>query len=272
MRAKEIALGRQDMFQIPIKLLTIIEDEDLRLEIGDDLEELAKDIAARGQLEAIKIRPYNEGGAEKYAIVSGRRRYRAVLRANKKYLDNEHQIEGMKCIFEEKNTTPDDRIINEVSSNNRTKPFTDLELGYAFKRLRDEFSWSVKRIAESSGRSKPWVINKIELAEAPGNVQDAIKEGKVKPTTAKKIIHSSKKTQETAMLKADFGEKITGKDVEKLEEAAEKETPKEIDISIIIDGLLLRGFQRLSENKDKVFNTVIRIERKDPPLIDVLGC
>lgn len=277
MRARDFTSGKR-LFDIPIEYLVILPEEQNRTEISNKeypIEDLARNIAKEGQQEAITVRPH-KNGADIFAICRGRRRRMAVDIANKKYLDKDHQIKTMQCKFEEKGITEDERIINDLSSNTHAKPHTALEFGTMFVKLRDKFGWSVKRISENTGKSRAWVENMIEIAEADPEIKKMLETGQVKPTTAKKLIHGSEQTRQTARLKADLGQKVTGKDVEKLEEEVKEKSgpdtrPLEIDIVMIIDGLLARGMKRLSEHKDFVPNTTIRIDRKDPPLVDVLG-
>jgi ParB family chromosome partitioning protein len=245
--------------EIPLELLTIPKDGDgiSRNEFGD-LESLAISLKNNGQLQPITVRISDDT----IIVCDGSRRVKAAYLANEKHGAN---IQTMICCAEKKGTKEDDRIIMKISANN-SKEFTQIELGQGFKVLIDKHEWSILRIAASIGKSSTFVRDCIALAEAPEHVKKAVKEKRMKPTTAKKILHSDPKTRETVMLQSDLGKKVTGKDVEQA-----KEEQKEPDIIAIYEGLLSRGWRKADPGfMGPKPNNVIRFNRVNPPFLAIL--
>lgn len=187
MGIKDIAVGRSDVFRIPVEDILIKEGWNVRdmtlPENIDHVEELAKSIAEVGQKEPIKV--YLEG--DKVYVSNGHSRRLAVDIARKKY---KADIKSMLCMVEAKNENEADRTFTMIVSN-QGKPLTPLEMGAVFKRLV-EFGWTEKEIASKAGFSGQRVRDLLQLQGASPEIQKMIKTGKVTATLAQQTIRQNK--------------------------------------------------------------------------------
>jgi KorB domain. len=192
--------------------------------------------------------------------------------ANKKY---GAKITEAVCITEARDIkTEEQRIVLQLAANNG-KPLEPIEYGYAFKKLQAA-GWSVARLNKEAapGRSRQWIVDCLKLTEDPEAIQQAVKAGKIKAATAKKLRTADPQDKETALLKADLGQKVTGRDVDEAKEqrkAAKKPMESlKFDAGVFGDGLVSTfGFQKASDVPDYKGNCTIRIDQLDPLFIGV---
>jgi ParB-like nuclease domain./KorB domain. len=273
MGIKDLSLGRGgDIFRIPLKKLRIPPADLSRLEFDNSqykISELARSIAEKGQQEPMTVRIAKVGGEEVAYITNGCRRFMAMIYANEKL---DASIDEAKCINEPAGTTEETRVLLQFQKNDG-KPFTQLECGIGFQRLQ-KAGWSLAKMAAESHKSKTWVADCLALAADPEAIKAAVGAGKIKPATAKKLRTADEQDKQTALLKADMGQKVTGKDVDEAKaERKAHEKPAEaprVDAGIIADGLRARGFENAVDVPHKKGNITIRIEQIDPPFIAVL--
>lgn len=123
------------------------------------LEELAQDIALRGILQPLIVRPIGEG--ESYEIVVGERRYQAALRVN---------LEKLPVIVREL----DDKEAEEISLVENIQR-ENLSLGDEanfFKLLQNKYGYSIREIAsEVAHKSHSYVEARLILADYPALLQ-----------------------------------------------------------------------------------------------------
>lgn len=275
MGIKDLSLGRGgDIFRIPVKDLRVSPSDLTRIEFGD-LDQLARSLAVNGQREPMTVRVARSvGGVELDYITNGVRRYKAILIANTKYGAKITEVKAVNEPAEVK--TDSDRVLLQIRSN-EGKPFTALEYGMGFRRLL-EAGYTVSKIAEASAHSRTWVTDCLALASDQEAVKNAVKEGKIKPATAKKLRSADPQDRETALLKADLGQKVTGKEVDdakKEREASRKPSeslvnPLEFDAGAFVEGLRKRGFRGAAERPEYKGNVEIRVNVKEPPFVAVL--
>lgn len=193
MGIKDIAVGRSDVYLIPVEEIFIKEGWNAR-DMSDQanidhVEELAKSIAENGQKEPIRV--YMEDG--KLYVSNGHSRRMAVDIARKKY---KADIKAMKVIVEDKNSNEADRTFTMITSNSG-KPLSPLEMGAVFKRMI-EFGWSEKELISKTGYTGQRVRDLLQLQAASPEIQKMIKAGKVSPTLAQQTIRQNKNDMKIA--------------------------------------------------------------------------
>jgi hypothetical protein len=270
MGIQEIAVGRAgNMFLVPLSKLRINASDFKRL-VFSEIPELARSIAGRGQEMPMTVRVGKENDIEVCYITDGCRRFLAMQFANDKL---DAKITQAVCKTEPKGTTEEGRVLLQMASNEGVR-FSQLEMGIGFQRLQSA-GWSLAKMAEQSHKSKTWVADCLALAADPEAIKDAVKAGKIKPATAKALRSADPQDKATALLQADMGQKVTGRDVKEAKEERKEaqEKPKEqpkVDAGIIADGLRARGFHNASDDPNKKGNITIRIDQREPPFTAVL--
>jgi ParB/RepB/Spo0J family partition protein len=270
MRLNDEAKKRTDVLHFEIGKINIPKDNCGRLKYEDDyIKELAQSIVENGQKTAVVIRQEDC----LVWLVSGSHRMRAIKYANK-FLNA--KIELVKCVVEEKvknedgkmvEPKGDDRIFGQMAENHH-KVFSQLEYGNLFKRLVDDFGYKISRIAKRVGKSDPWVKGCLELVEMPEDIKSKVRDGKIKPATARAINKAPKPDRETALLESDVGKKVTQKSVANLTLDREKKT---FNVDEYIKGHEREGWVLLKETGQEVdWSHKITIEQKDPLFLAVM--
>jgi len=147
----------------------------LSAEDQEELEGLARNIAAIGIHNPIHVRPDPDGG---YVIISGERRWRAAGIAGLKTVpclvaaDGEHDTG--------RNT------LTQLSENLQRSNLKLLDVSNALKRCLDETGLGQAELAKELGKSKSWVSKYLALLKAEGPFREALDEGLLgNPETAR---------------------------------------------------------------------------------------
>jgi ParB family transcriptional regulator, chromosome partitioning protein len=147
----------------------------LSAEDQEDLEGLARNIAAIGIHNPIHVRSDAEGG---YVIISGERRWRAA------------GIAGMKtvpCLVAAEGELDAGRnTLTQLSENLQRSNLKLLDVAHALKRCLDETGLGQAELAKELGKSKSWVSKYLALLKAEGPFRAALDEGLLgNPETAR---------------------------------------------------------------------------------------
>lgn len=148
----------ESLTQLPIELLQRGRYQprvDMR---QDSLEDLANSIRAQGVVQPIVARPISgkdsNGGAQRYEIVAGERRWRAA------------QMAGLDEIPAVVRDVPDDAAIAmALIENIQRENLNPLEESRALDRLIREFDLTHAEAAEAIGRSRASVSNLLRLQD-----------------------------------------------------------------------------------------------------------
>jgi hypothetical protein len=221
-----------------------------------DLKELALQIMSEGQSVAGSVwRVQDKDGSIWWEVVSGERRLKAIQLANDQLdADIEYYLASNAPPNKDGKKMTDIQVIYFNIHQNSGKPFTTLELGYAFKIALKEGD-KIAAIAERCGKSQTWVRNCLAEAEAPIGIRQA----DLQPTVRRKLAKAPKRVQETVLLKKKFdpAKKVSVKDVEAETESNLLEAPgKPLEsFDSIIAGFLSNGWKTKEVAvKDNSFN------------------
>lgn len=186
---RQIQTGTATLQMVDVDQLFFDPELDARKEIGD-IPGLAQQISALGYDAAFPIRVKfhkdRDLNGQCLEVVDGRRRFRAAKLAKETMGTNGKVF----IILEKHDLKHDDMIIHTVTAGQGALPFSDLEQGIYFRKLRefDKKKWTLEKIAERVGKSIPFVTMRIDFASLPEKtseaVQVAITEKKISPTTA----------------------------------------------------------------------------------------
>ncbi|MEQ1801536.1 MAG: ParB/RepB/Spo0J family partition protein [Gammaproteobacteria bacterium] len=123
----------------------------------ESLEDLASSIRAQGIIQPIVVRPLAErgpGGAPRYEIIAGERRWRAA------------QMAGLQSVPVVIREIPDSAAIAmSLIENIQRENLNPLEEALAIRRLIDEFGLTHEAAADAIGRSRVAVSNLLRLMQ-----------------------------------------------------------------------------------------------------------
>ena len=147
----------------------------LSAEDQEELESLARNIAAIGIHNPIHVRPDAAGG---YVIISGERRWRAAGIAG---------LETVPCLVAAEGELDASRnTLTQLSENLQRSNLKLLDVANALKRCLDETGLGQAELAKELGKSKSWVSKYLALLKAEGPLRAALDEGLLgNPETAR---------------------------------------------------------------------------------------
>lgn len=132
----------------------------------EDMAELVHSIREVGLLQPIVIRPSDEENGERYELVMGERRWRAV------------QASGLATIPAIiRNTSNTDLLRDALLENLHRSQLNPLEEAAAYQQLLQEFDCTQDELSERIGRSRPQISNTIRLMKLPALVQRRVAAG-----------------------------------------------------------------------------------------------
>lgn len=176
---REGSIKRADAMQVRLDDLHEEPGFNLRRE-GEDLEQsialLADHIMRGGPYPALEVRPRDEGGVW---LVDGHRRRRALLRCREMGL----AVEWVKVVAF---TGDEAERVARIMTSAEGRELAPIEVAQGYKRLRD-LGKTPAEIAQMVGKTRQHVDQLLILANATGEVQDAVREGKVSAAVAVKL-------------------------------------------------------------------------------------
>jgi ParB family transcriptional regulator, chromosome partitioning protein len=133
----------------------------------EQLAELARSIQENGLLQPIVVRPAgNRAGADRWELVAGERRWRAVTRLGWKHVPS-----IVRAV--------DDRtlLILALVENLQRSELSAFEEAEGYRQLVAEFGLSQQEVAEAVGRDRSTVANMLRLLQLPASVRRLVESG-----------------------------------------------------------------------------------------------
>jgi len=138
------------------------------------LRELADSIREHGVLQALVVRPMDQGG---YQIVAGERRWRAARMAG---------LNEVPAVIRQ---LEDDQTLEiAIIENLQREDLNAIELAQGCQSLIDQHGLTQDQVAERLGKSRPAIANTIRLLGLPPTVQEGVKSGKISKGHAKALL------------------------------------------------------------------------------------
>lgn len=189
------ATKRTDIYQIDPRNIVVVAGFNARKDFA--LDELKEQIRRQGVLNPITVIPFkDENGNEKYRLVDGERRYRAVMAL----LEEGADIRRVKAMYLPKNTKEEDLLIQQLMRN-EGKQFTEIELANLFYRFKDQFGYTQTEIADKFGKKASFVSRCLSLLDLPAEIIAKIESGEISADAARSIV-SQNKDNEQAQVEA----------------------------------------------------------------------
>ncbi len=209
--------GNEEVQQIPIRDIVPNRFQPRTLFDEDRITELAQTIRTHGIIQPIVVRIRDE----KYEIIAGERRFRAVTSL---------EWETIPAIVKEFNDSQTASIA--LIENLQREGLTAIEEATAYAKLIDLHQLTQESLAQRLGKGQSTIANKLRLLSLPDSVQNAILNRKISERHARALIvlKGSKEAQEM-VLQAILDEQLNVKQTEELVQAylhpqESDETPK----------------------------------------------
>jgi len=184
MSTKRFSLANNPLFQgqkysereinsgIPYKVIEIknieADPNQPRREFDENrLKELSESIKLYGVLSPILVRP-NKEKPGCYLITSGERRFRASQLAG---------LTSIPAIVDATDFQEDRTLAIQLVENLQRSDLSSLERAQAIGALRDNYTLSVRDIADKLGVSKSMVQRSLEILELPADLMNALRNG-----------------------------------------------------------------------------------------------
>jgi ParB family chromosome partitioning protein len=157
----------------------------------DSLNELSASIAAKGQLQPIRVRWSDS--ESKWIIIAGERRWRAVQMAG---------LATVACYFHDSELSKSEILEEQVIENMQRQSLQPMEEAKAFAALIEMNNWKRKQVAEALGIHPAKVSRALALLKLPEDLQQQVAEEKISARTGYEISKITNNSQQR-MLAAD---------------------------------------------------------------------
>ena len=176
------ATKRTDIYQIDPRNIVVVEGFNARKNF--DLDELTEQIRKVGVLNPITVIPFKdkETGAEKYRLVDGERRYRAVMAL----LAEGEDIKRIKAMYLPKGTKEEDLLIQQLLKNTG-KQFSEIEMAKLFNRFKEQWGYTQTEIADKFCKKASFVSRCMALLDLPAEIIEMMERGEISADTARQI-------------------------------------------------------------------------------------
>lgn len=181
------ATKRTDIYQIDPRNIVVVEGFNARKNF--DLDELKEQIRKVGVLNPITVIPFKdkETGAEKYRLVDGERRYRAVMAL----LAEGEDIKRIKAMYLPKGTKEEDLLIQQLLKNTG-KQFSEIEMAKLFNRFKEQWGYTQTEIADKFCKKASFVSRCMALLELPAEIIEMMERGEISADSARQIANRHK--------------------------------------------------------------------------------
>ena len=181
------ATKRTDIYQIDPRNIVVVEGFNARKNF--DLDELKEQIRKVGVLNPITVIPFKdkETGAEKYRLVDGERRYRAVMAL----LAEGEDIKRIKAMYLPKGTKEEDLLIQQLLKNTG-KQFSEIEMAKFFNRFKEQWGYTQTEIADKFCKKASFVSRCMALLDLPAEIIEMMERGEISADTARQIANRHK--------------------------------------------------------------------------------
>ena len=168
--------------------IKVIDGFNQRIDFGD-INELAAQIKEQGLLEAISVVPFkDEQGEEKYLLINGERRYRAIM----KLIADGDDPGPIKANLLS-GTIKDDELFVQQFMRNEGKKFNDIELGMICRKLRD-MGYANGDIAKMLGKNPGVITYALQSLDYDPRIVDMMKNGEIGGTEVRRVYTAARKT------------------------------------------------------------------------------
>lgn len=211
---------RTDIFSIDPRNIIVPQGFNSRVNFGN-IEELAEQIKTAGMLNPITVQAIKmEDGTEKYNLVDGERRYRAIMlliEKGEKIKDKE--IDYVSAIKVPSNLSKSELYVQQAMRN-EGKNFNEFEWAVLASKLRDECGiTNMSEIARMLGKNNGQVVYWFQILELPEKYQALVRDGKLCGPDLRRVLQAHGRDTDKAW-----------EDIEKMQAAAEEKGEESLSL------------------------------------------
>lgn len=183
--------------QPTLAISKILVSDNIR-EVGweKNLDALMSSIKASGLKQPVGVWPLPKGtegpDGETHELVWGHRR----LAACKKL-----KWTTIPVVLESSKSSAKDRFISSLAENDAREDVSAYEEALAFQRGIEEFGMTASEIAKRKGVAAGYVSQRLTLLKMPETVQQAVKEGEIRPTHVRELAKVQDAKEQEKLLK-----------------------------------------------------------------------
>lgn len=211
---------RTDIFSIDPRNIIVPQGFNSRVNFGN-IEELAEQIKTAGMLNPITVQAVKmEDGTEKYKLVDGERRYRAImLLIDKGEQIKDKDIDYVSAIKVPSNLSKTELYVQQAMRN-EGKNFNEYEWAILASKLRDECGIdNMSEIARMLGKNNGQVVYWLQILELPEKYQALVRDGKLCGPDLRRVLQAHNRNTEHAW-----------EDIEKMQAAAEEKGEEHLSL------------------------------------------
>lgn len=181
------------IYKISPKAIVVVDGFNSRSSFGD-LDELAAQIKEQGVLNPISVIPFkDENGEEKYRLVDGERRYRAVM----KLLDSGVEIARIPALFLSKSTSEEELLIQQALRN-EGKPFNPYEWAILAKKMMDKCGLNLTEVANKLGKNVGSISRYLGYLELSPKLSSLIRDDIISGANLDRVLNAYGGDEEAA--------------------------------------------------------------------------
>jgi ParB family chromosome partitioning protein len=169
------AQGDKNVFTCPLEKIVPHTGQPRQHFDSDKLEELAQSIREHGLVEPLVVRRL--GGGDKFELVAGERRWRALQRAGVR-----------EALVVVKDVSAKHAFELALIENVQREDLNPIELAEAFDRLVREHGYSQEQLAERLGKDRTTIANALRLLRLPARVRSKVVVGELTEGHARALL------------------------------------------------------------------------------------
>lgn len=181
---------KTDLFKIDPRSIFVVEGFNSRQDF--DLDSLCDSIRENGVLNPVTVIKVTENGMDKYRLVDGERRYRAVM----KLIGEGCEIPRIPALFIP-NMTDSDLLLQQVVRN-EGKPFNEYEYAIACQKFV-QFGFTNEEIAKKIGKNNGQITYYLQHLNRDKRIQDLLRTGQISGPEVRRIYKGHKNDEEGAV-------------------------------------------------------------------------
>ena len=174
-----------------------------RIEFDEEaLNELAESIKVHGIIQPITVRKV---GYEKYEIISGERRTRASILAQRSHIPAYIRLADDQQMLEM-------ALIENIQREN----LNAIEVALSYQRLLEECGLKQDELGERVGKKRSTVNNYLRLLKLPDEIQLSIKEGLIMMGHARALVNVKNTERQLQIFKSAVNSSLSVRQVEEM--------------------------------------------------------
>ncbi|NBJ69794.1 MULTISPECIES: nucleoid occlusion protein [Clostridia] len=259
----EIDIHSNEVIQIPVKNIEPNRYQPRSIFSEEKIKELAQTIQTHGMIQPIIVRHLEETeqGEQKYEIIAGERRWRAV---------DSLGWENISAIVKEMTDTETASVA--LIENLQREELTVIEEATAYAQLLELHSLTQEALAQRLGKNQSTIANKLRLLKLPQAVQEALLGKYITERHARALIKLNDEEQQVKLLQEIIENELNVKQTEdKIAKISEKQQKKPKKKAVKRKGFnkdIRIAMNTIRQSLNMVSDTGVKVESDEQDLED----